>query len=81
MKKLTGLQNNHWVVQELLVARLYDTSILEKTIKLAPDLAQAYYSLAQACAKSGKRDRALDYYKEALRLEPRYLLEEMPDWL
>lgn len=46
--------------------------VLEKAATLNPGYADAHFHLAQALAELEERDRAIDHYKEALNINPRY---------
>src|SRR2546426_4617818 len=48
---------------------------LKRTITSHPDAAEAYFNLATLYAKNGPalgREKAITYFKETLRLDPRY---------
>lgn len=46
--------------------------VLEKAAALCPGYADAHFHLAHALAEQGDRDRAIDHFKEALNINPRY---------
>lgn len=63
-----GMGRCHFALGQFEEARV----CFEKAVERTPDFADAHYYLGQACLELGKRDSAINEFKEALNINSRY---------